>query len=384
MPAKQNNTDSQLAITAYGLKAVTGDQDFALYGAVATSLSAAAEDSNQEVPSPVGDGFDPALTAPMPIFEDLDPDTRILLGLAEVIIKASQHLIEKHLEDRKHLVLIVLPAEAYTRNQFIDTKEWQEIIKNELTEFSDLHFYFLKADANVVKHVQGACAKLNENEVESIIFAGSDSLLDQLTINELVENNKLCSNTISNGVIPGEAAASVVIQKITNKSEQPRAILKALSNSPEPNSGKAHINKMTGLTKVIQTVSQMAGKIPDDIDCVIRNNTTEQQSAYEWYQTTQSIWPNKLAEQDRVAYQLGEITEPPKLKARKMPEELLTSATLGDVGAASIPLSLVVACARFNFDHPVVNNCLICEANEFPFRGAILLENPVANSPVKA
>ncbi|MFV2061782.1 MAG: hypothetical protein ACC653_13940 [Gammaproteobacteria bacterium] len=384
MPAPQKNTDSQLAITAYGLKAVTGDQDFALFGAIATSLSAAAEDSGQEVPSPTGEGFDPALTAPMPLFEDFDPDARILLALAEVIIKAAQHLLEKHLEDKKHLILVVLPAEAFVRNQFIDTKEWQEIIQNELTEFNDLHFYFLKADGNVIKHVQGACAKLNENEIESIIFAGSDSLLDQLTINDLLDKNKLCSNTISDGVIPGEAAASVVIQKISPNSEQPRAILKALSNSPEPNCGKAHTSKMTGLSKVIQTVTQMAGKIPDNIDCVIRNDTTDQQYAFEWHQTTQSIWPNKISEQERIAYQLGETTEPPTVKPRKMPEELLTSSTLGDIGAASIPLSLVLGCARFNFDHPVVNNCLIFEANEFPFRGAILLENPQANSQVKA
>jgi hypothetical protein len=49
-----------------------------------------------------------------------------------------------------------------------------------------------------------------------------------------------------------------------------------------------------------------------------------------------------------------------------------------------VPLSLVLACARFNFDHPMVNNCLIFEANEFPFRGAIFLENPQAESPAKA
>jgi len=43
----------------------------------------------------------------------------------------------------------------------------------------------------------------------------------------------------------------------------------------------------------------------------------------------------------------------------------------------------VLGCARFNFKHPVVNNCLILEANEFPFRGAILLENPDPKQLVK-
>jgi 3-oxoacyl-[acyl-carrier-protein] synthase-1 len=59
-----------------------------------------------------------------------------------------------------------------------------------------------------------------------------------------------------------------------------------------------------------------------------------------------------------------------------MPEELFTGISLGEVGAATIPISLVLGCARFDFNYPQVKNCLIMEANEFLHRGAILLENP--------
>jgi len=385
MKAKQQNTtDSQLAITAYGLQAVTGNTDFALFGAVATMLTAATEDSNHEVPSLDDQGFAPALTAPIPKLDSVEPDFRMLQNLQNAIYDTAEYLLEKHLEDKKHLLLIVIPASVFVRSEFVDTKKWQELLAAGLTEFTDLHFRFINADDNVTKHLQAACATLSEGKVDSVIFAGVDSLVDDATCQELIKQNRLCSSTISDGVIPGEAAASVVIQKINTTSVQPRAIIKGLTYSAEPNNGKAHSTKMTGLSNAIQTASQMAGQHPDNIDCVIRNNSREQHYSYEWYQTTQALWPNKLPEQQRVAYQMGELDEPPKLEPRQMPEELFTGLTLGEVGAATIPLSLVLACGRFDFNYPMVKNCLICEANEFPFRGAIVLENPQAQSNTKS
>jgi len=385
MADTQNFTDTQLAITAYGLKTVTGDQDFALFGAIAANLTASSEDAFQEVPSRIKENsYDPALTAPISELEDFEPDIRMLLSLQSVLTDATEYLLDKKLEEKKHIVLIVLPASTFARSQFINTDEWKEHLIEEFEEFSDLHFHFLKADENVTKHLQSACAALNEAKVESIIFVGIDSLVDQLTYQELIEQDRLCSSTITDGVIPGEAAASIVIQNVDVKKDKPLAIIKGLTNIEEPNSGKAHSSKLTGLAQVIQSAAQIAGQVPDTIDCIVRNSTSERQTTLEWYQTTNTVWPNKLSEQESLAFQLGEVDEPPKPKPRKMPEELSTGQTLGEIGAASIPMSLVLACARFNFNHPAINNCLICEANEFPFRGAIFLENPLVESPVKA
>ncbi len=379
-PNKQKAPESHLAVTAYGIQAVTGNRDFALFGAVATMLTASSESSSHEVPSRSKENsYDPALTAAMPDFEDFDPHNKMLLSLLNAIIDSTEHLIDKKLQDEKHLLLIVIPASIFGRSEIVDTKEWQESIAEELSDFSDLHFHFLKADDNVTKHLQSACAALTEGKVESVIFAGADSLLDTISCEELLLQNRLRSNTIADGIIPGEAAASVIIQKI-NHPQQTRAIIKGLSFTDEPNSGKAHTSKMTGLSTVIQSTAQMAQQQPDDIDCVIRNHSSEQHYSFEWYQTTQSIWPNKLPEQERVAFQMGELDEPPKIEPRKMPEELFTSVTLGEIGAASMPLSIILACARFDFNYPTVKNCLVCEVTEFPTRGAIFLENPRAKT----
>jgi len=379
MLAKQHNTDSQLAITAYGVKATTGNTDFALFGAIATMLSSATEDSRIEVPSAADNGFDPARTAPIPTLADLEPNERMLGCLLSVVVDAVAQLSEHSLKDKKHLLLIVLPATTYERSKTIDKKQWQDDINKELAGFTDLHIHFIHADSNVTKQLQTACAALNDGKLDSVIFAGTDSLLDQVTCHDLITTKRICSTGNAGSVIPGEAAACVVIQKVGQNNKQTRALITGITYTAEPNSGEADKTKLTGLSTVIQNVTQMAGQQPDNIDCLVLNGTNTPLMALELYQTTQTVWPNSLSEQQRVAFQQGEI-EQPKLKARNMPEQLDPNISLGEIGAAILPLELVLGCARFDFNYPQVKHCLICDVSEFPFRGAILLSSPHANS----
>lgn len=210
MAAQQKHTDTELAITAYGLKTVAGNQDFALFGAVAAMLTTGQEDTEQYVPSRSGDGVDPSLTAANPKFANLNPENRIYIGLLISIVESTNFLIENHLEHEKHILLIVLPASNFERRNYINTDEWKKNLSQQLRQFTNLVFVFINADDNVTKNLQSACAALNDGVIESVIFAGSGSLLDEITCQELIAQNRLCSTTISDGVIPGEAAASVV------------------------------------------------------------------------------------------------------------------------------------------------------------------------------
>ncbi|MFV1984798.1 MAG: hypothetical protein ACC657_14730 [Thiohalomonadales bacterium] len=374
MKAKTKTSNNQLAITAVGLKSVTGNRDFALFGAIATMLNASKQDPFIEVPS--DDGVEPALVASIAAFENVNSIERMLIFLQDAILDATDYLLEHQLENKKHLVFIVLPASAFERSKLIETKEWRKYIQDKLESFTDLHFHFINADSNVIKHLTAACKKLVDEEIDSIIFAGSDTLVDVSTINELIQKRKMCTNTQPNGVIPGEAAACVIIQTIDPKKQPHCAIVKGLVTEEEPNSTKPDKKELTGLSQAIQNAAQLAGQQTESIECIVRNGIHEQHYELEWYQTTQRLWPNKLPEQLRVAYQLGELDEPPILKDRKLPEELIPNITLGEIGAASVPLGLILACARFDFTYPSVKNCIICEINEFLFRGVIWLENP--------
>ncbi|MFV1984692.1 MAG: hypothetical protein ACC657_14200 [Thiohalomonadales bacterium] len=380
MPSKATaQNSSQLAITAYGLKATTGNTDFALFGAIATMLSTATEDSSIEVPSATGDGFDAARTAPIPTLADIKTTDRMFVCLLSAVVDATAQLSERSLKDKKHLLLIVLPATTFERSKTIDKKQWQDILSDELAEFTDLHIHFIHANNNVTKQLQTACAALQEDKFDSVIFAGTDSLLDQVTCTDLITTRRICSTGNAGSVIPGEAAACVVIQKVSPNNKHIRALISGITYTAEPNSGKADKTKLTGLSTVIQNVTKMAGQHPDNIDCLVLSGLNSPFTALEWYQTTQTVWPNTLSEQQRVAFQQGEI-EQPKLKPRTMPEQLDPNFSLGEIGAAILPLELVLACARFDFNYPQVKHCLICDVSEFPFRGAILLSNPHANS----
>ncbi len=66
----------------------------------------------------------------------------------------------------------------------------------------------------------------------------------------------------------------------------------------------------------------------------------------EWNQVTQTIWP---------------------FHSYTIPKEIITYLALGEIGAATIPLCLA-------FTTTLPGNTLICEANEYSIRGAILIK----------
>jgi len=379
-PIKQIKNSNQLTITAYGIKATTGNTDFGLFGAISTLLNTSVENPNIKVPSDTVHGGASAHTAAIPAYVNLDPDERMLEYLCNALNDVAEQLRERHHQEKKYQVLIILPATIFERSTFIDQKQMQTVLKETFSGFTNCLFKFVHADTNVTKHLQTACATLQEEKIDSIIFAGVDSLVDPLTCRELITTNRLRSSENTDGVVPGEAGACVVIEKGGSSHPHSRGLITGLTHTNEPNSGKADKKALTGLSTVIQGATQMAGLHPDDIDVVVFNGLYVPRTALEWYQTSQTVWPNTLSEQQRVAYQMGELDDPPSLKPRKIPEQLDPNFSLGEIGAATLPLSIILGCARFDFTYPSVENCLICDASEFLFRGAILLSNPHNNS----
>jgi 3-oxoacyl-[acyl-carrier-protein] synthase-1 len=55
-------------------------------------------------------------------------------------------------------------------------------------------------------------------------------------------------------------------------------------------------------------------------------------------------------------------------------EELFPQASIGDTGAATLPLALVIGCARFEFNFPPAERVLVCEVGQGAPRGAVLLK----------
>jgi hypothetical protein len=92
----------------------------------------------------------------------------------------------------------------------------------------------------------------------------------------------------------------------------------------------------------------------------------------EWYQVETQLWPSRLSEAEQVAVALDE-QEATAAPAPQIPERLNLSLCLGEIGGASLPVALALACERLGFRYPAASSCLVTEAGDQPVRGAVLL-----------
>jgi len=381
---QQSNTQQEIAITEYGLKCITGNMDFALFGAVATDIVCSKDDPLFESLSQSDTGADPIISCPIPELANItEVADRMFECLRDVLYSTVEKLQDRQFTKEQHnpilnektLIFIIIPGNTTERGAFINKKQWLAELCKSNAEFTKFKYHFESAETNVTKQLEIARNQLLEGQFDTLLFCGVDSLIDEATCEQLGEQRRLLTSKNADGIVLGEAAACVVMERYNALNNKPRAIIKTISTQNEQYPGKPHKHKLVGQRNAISTCMQQAKLQLDDIESIILTTGGERHTQMEWQQTTQALWPNKLPEEQRVAYQLGEI-DLPVLQQRKMPEELNLGMTVGEVGAASIPMGLILACARFEFNYPQVSNCVVCEANDFPFRSAVLLVNP--------
>lgn len=87
-----------------------------------------------------------------------------------------------------------------------------------------------------------------------------------------------------------------------------------------------------------------------------------------------------------MAVQNGEI-EQAEIPDDPIPQTLLPYMTMGEVGAASLPMQLVTALAWIEYDawqarmgFPVRENILICDTPDAPERGALIMSTKLTEA----
>ena len=187
--------------------------------------------------------------------------------------------------------------------------------------------------------------------------------------------------------MPGEAAAFVVLQRTEEaaKNTTPAlGYLRGMGVAAEPNARESDLAATEGLSNAINQALTQAGMAATDIQGIVHNLGAETVQSLEWYQTTQTIWPRRVDEQQRMAVQMGEIAQA-DLPDDPIPKILLPYMTMGEVGAASLPIHLAAALAwlEYDADHvrygfPQRDNLLICETPDAPERGALIISTTLA------
>lgn len=364
-----------IVITGVGVITHAGDQPFGLLGAVAAPIGIAKPSKHLEARSLQDRSAVPVYTCEIAGLPRTDPAECLFLLLAAVLMP----LLEEALESgEKCLLYCAVPDPRTARGEAIDPRQWKTKLCDLDLRFESIEMRFA-SDVNSAQALAQCVQELREGKWRQVLFGGVDSLVDIHTCGALAD--RLMTTKTPDGLIPGEAAAFLVLETEKQARQNPPtriwATIRGMSFAPEPNGRDADDKTVTGLVRATQASLSQAQLSASDIDAVVFPLGAEQVGHFEWYQVNRALWPRRISEQQRLAVQLGEIADA-EIPADPTPEILRPYVSLGEIGAATLPVSLALACARFEFEHPKAEHILVCEAGDAPTRGAILLAAPNA------
>jgi hypothetical protein len=180
---------------------------------------------------------------------------------------------------------------------------------------------------------------------------------------------------------------SVVMQSTETASKNNSTILAyltGLGNAAEPHARDADLHETQGLANAITQALTQAALSASEIEGLVHNLGSETVEVFEWDQTTKKIWPNRVNEQQRMAVQLGELDRA-DAPDDPIPSALQPYQTMGETGAAALPMQLASALAWLEYDthqarwgFPTKNNILLCDTSVKAERGALILSKTVA------
>lgn len=307
------NNLQNISITAARITSVAGNDIQEVLTKINNNMNYATLNHNYQVKAP-GENklYHPYIAA----IADYDLTQTLTNTLADLLSQADLETTLLH---------TVLPSKSDCRSVYINKTLIQKLVPQAQLSFSH-------AGQGVCLQLQNLINKLHNNEYQTIIFGGIDSLTDSNTIKEFGQQTRIMSNFGGRGLVPSEAAAYVVLQIFNTNTT-----IKAITHKPEPN-----------LISAIQQTLTRTKLTPKAITTTLSAFGAEPNEPLEWADTTQAIWPFKIYPE--------------------LPNSILTYRTLGEIGAATIPLQLALTTA-------LPGNSLICEANAYPYRGAILIHN---------
>lgn len=377
-----------LAITGLGVACHAGDQPYALISSVLGQMSAGQLSDKHKIKQNDGSYAVPRMAYVEEMADEKDRDR--MYALATVALKNVLAQLSANVSLDKTLVLLITETSLITRFKKIDTLHFKNYLTEKNSNLSSSVFRILQNDAiSSASAVRTAIAELNEGKWQAIIFGGADSLVSIYKCMDLLSEDRLNIVGKTEGIVPGEAAAFVILQvqeEAAKNSTPVLAYLRGLGVAAEPNARESDLAATEGLPSAINQALTQAGMAATDIQGIVHNLGAETVQALEWYQTTQTIWPRRVDEQQRMAVQLGEIDQP-EIPDDPIPKIVLPYMTMGEVGAASLPIHLATALAWLEYaadqarwGFPQRYHLLVCETPDVAERGALIISTTLAAS----
>jgi 3-oxoacyl-[acyl-carrier-protein] synthase-1 len=343
---------TDIRIVALGLSCLSGDQPFALLGAVGAFLSGALPSSSLTAAASGQGDESPVLRAAIPELKGLDTPGDRITCLAEAALDQALSALSEGTDWSRVLVLTLLPPASSPRGRALETSTLEEALRTLHPGLMKASFCFAEAEEGAVAHLKEIGQALARGRWEAVLFGGADSLVDVVTCGTLIGEGRIATVAAA-GLLPGEGAAYLLLQG-GGAGAPGRARIAGSEHAPEPHPGEADSRPMTGLHAAIEAALAEGKRAVSDLAVVVLPLGAETSGPLEWHQVTQRLWPPSSAPVVR-------------------PEELHPSLVLGELGAAAFPVALVLGCARLDFRYPAAGTILVCEAGDHPQRGAVLL-----------
>jgi len=341
----------EVRIAGFGLYCAAGDLPAALLGAVGTNLTAAEPHASLQGIPPGKQTAVPLLTASIGSLPEDDPPRERIALLAENALAPAVARLPAEIDGAALLVLMLVPGADSPRGRDLDHRFLQQRLAVSQPSLGAATFRFHAAETGAVEALQAAVAELAQGKWRAVLFGGADSLVGRLTCNVLLHEQQAMLQG-GTGIVPGEGAAWLLLQAGPDASGTVR--LGGLGAAEEPHADRADDQRMTGFATALQTALAAARIAPAAAEALVRPFAAGNAAALEWHQTLETLWPRQ--------------------QTPRRFEELRPVTTLGDCGAAALPLALALGCSRFEFDHPAIDNVLVLEAGSGTARGAVCLQ----------
>ena len=378
-----------IAITGIGLACHAGDQPFELISSILGQINGVR--LSKAFKFKPADANEEALPRMAPVVELGDMSDRYrMYKLSTIALSNVAEQLPADINVERVLIVITVDPELITRFSKVDTQHLQSFLVKLIPRIATATFRILpNISTSSSNALRTSLAELNEGKWQAIIFGGADSLISIYTCQDLHRDNRLNIVGKSDGIVPGEAAAFVVLQSTesaTKNTTPALGYLRGLGVTAEPNARDADIEATDGLSSAITQALAQAGIAATDIQGVVQCLGAETVQSFEWFQTTQKIWPRRVSEQQRMAVQLGEI-EQADIPDDPIPKIVLPYLTMGEVGAAALPIQLATALAWIEYDasqarwgFPIRNHLLVCDTPDAPERGAMIISPTLATA----
>jgi 3-oxoacyl-[acyl-carrier-protein] synthase-1 len=377
-----------IAITGLGLACHAGDQPYELISSILGQISGAQLSDEYQFMSNGGTNVVPRMV-PVEEYGDM-ADRERMRQLAVIALTNATAQLSANVKPESVLIVIVVNADLLFRYKKIDTQYLQNHLSDSIPRLSAATYRILPNNTGTsASALRTAIAELNEGKWQAVIFGGADSLISIFTCQDLYEAGRLNAVGKSAGIVPGEGAAFVVLQSkdVAAKNTTPAlGYLSGLGIAPEPHARDADIEATEGLSTAINQALTQAGIAATDIQGIVHGLGAETVHAFEWYQTTQKLWPRRVDEQQRLAVQLGEL-EQADIPDDPIPKIILPHMTMGEVGMAALPMHIAAALAWIEYDEhqarwgfPIRKHLLVCDTPDAPERGALVITTTLATT----